>query len=132
MHLRLACAGDELAVAKVHVRSWQEAYAGLLPDSLLNALDPAQRASRYTFDAEDRSTILAVEAGALCQTGSPTGAGRRQSLRPIWVQMHTLLPCGSANTTNRGLFSSDTRVPPAARPASIRSLAISGGTRTSR
>lgn len=49
MLLRRAEVGDEPAVAAVHVRSWQVAYRGLLPDAYLDALDPAARAKRYTF-----------------------------------------------------------------------------------
>lgn len=66
MYLRPASPGDELVVADIHVRSWQEAYAKLLPAQLLNALDPAQRAARYTFDDENRVTILAVEEDRVC------------------------------------------------------------------
>jgi GNAT superfamily N-acetyltransferase len=47
--LRRAEPGDEYAVAQVHVRSWQVAYEGLLPDEYLDALEPAARAARYTF-----------------------------------------------------------------------------------
>lgn len=61
--LRRAVAGDELAVAAVHVRSWQAAYAGLLPAEGLAALTPADRARRYTF--ETVPTVLAEENGAI-------------------------------------------------------------------
>lgn len=74
MDFRLARHGDELVVADLHVRSWQKAYAGLLPASLLNALDPVQRAGGYTFD-DDRVTVLAVQDG--CVRGfAMTGAAR--------------------------------------------------------
>ena len=66
MDLRLARPGDERVVAGIHVRSWQEAYAGLLPASVLNALDPAQRATRYTFGDENTATVLAVDDGRVC------------------------------------------------------------------
>ena len=56
----------KLAVASVHVRSWQEAYAGLLPASVLDSLDPVRRAARYTFGADDRATVVAVEDGRVC------------------------------------------------------------------
>jgi GNAT superfamily N-acetyltransferase len=67
VELREAQRGDELAVAEVHVRSWQEAYRGLMPDEYLDALDPRDRATRYTFEAADPAaptTVLAVRAGA--------------------------------------------------------------------
>ncbi|MGH2938550.1 MAG: GNAT family N-acetyltransferase [Solirubrobacterales bacterium] len=63
IRLREARRGDELAVAGVHVRSWQEAYRGLMPDEYLDALDPRDRAARYTFESGDPAaptTVLAV------------------------------------------------------------------------
>jgi ribosomal protein S18 acetylase RimI-like enzyme len=65
VELRDARHGDELAVAELHIRSWQEAYRGLLPDEFLAALDPAARAARYRFEAtEDGAmrTLLAMSA----------------------------------------------------------------------
>lgn len=66
MDLRLARPGDERVVADIHVRSWQQAYSGLLPAAVLEALDPAQRATRYTFGAENIVTVLAIEDGRVC------------------------------------------------------------------
>jgi GNAT superfamily N-acetyltransferase len=53
-----------MAVADVHVRSWQVAYRGLLADAYLDGLRPEDRASRYVFDrsaAEGPETLLACE-----------------------------------------------------------------------
>lgn len=61
--LREARRGDELAVAELHVRSWQEAYRELMPAEFLAALDPRDRARRYTFGASGPAaptTVLAV------------------------------------------------------------------------
>ena len=63
MLLRPARPGDEMAVARVHVRSWQVGYRGLLPDDYLNGLRPEDRAARYTFGSPDASvphTTLAI------------------------------------------------------------------------
>jgi GNAT superfamily N-acetyltransferase len=63
VELREARRGDELAVADVHVRAWQEAYRGLIPAEFLDDLDPRDRASRYTFEGDDPgapTTVLAV------------------------------------------------------------------------
>jgi GNAT superfamily N-acetyltransferase len=59
---------DAAAVAGVHVRSWQAAYRGLIPDAYLDALRPEDRMSRYTFGSTDPgvpSTIVAVEDGVI-------------------------------------------------------------------
>ncbi len=66
LDLRDARRGDELAVAELHVRSWQEAYRGLMPEEFLDGLDPRDRASRYTFESRDGvapHTVLAVVGG---------------------------------------------------------------------
>jgi ribosomal protein S18 acetylase RimI-like enzyme len=66
VELREARRGDELAVADVHVRAWQEAYRGLMPDEHLDALDPRERARRYTFEVEDPAaptTVVAIVGG---------------------------------------------------------------------
>lgn len=63
MQLRRAVPGDEPSVAEVHVRSWQVAYRGLLPDAYLDALRPAERARCYTFSAEEQEapeTLVAL------------------------------------------------------------------------
>ena len=54
VRLREARRGDELAVAELHVRSWQEAYRELMPAEFLAALDPRERAGRYTFEGGTR------------------------------------------------------------------------------
>lgn len=74
MLLRPARPGDELAVARVHVRSWQAGYRGLLPDAFLDGLRPEDRARRYTFGAADPAlpqTLVAIgdAAGDAGDTG---------------------------------------------------------------
>ena len=62
IELREARRGDELAVAEVHVRSWQEAYRELMPAEFLDGLDPRDRAGRYQFEGgeEAPTTVVAV------------------------------------------------------------------------
>ncbi|MGI8564688.1 MAG: GNAT family N-acetyltransferase [Candidatus Dormibacter sp.] len=45
--IRHAQPGDEEAIARVHVASWQSAYAGLLPAGYLDALDWRRRAEQW-------------------------------------------------------------------------------------
>jgi len=66
MEIRPALPEDAMAVARVHIRSWQAAYRGLLPDRYLNALRPEDRAWHYDFthaDAANPHTLLATDAG---------------------------------------------------------------------
>ena len=65
MLLRPAEPADALAVARVHVRSWQAAYRSLLPDDYLNQLRPEDRAPKYNFGGTDPAqpyTIVATVA----------------------------------------------------------------------
>jgi GNAT superfamily N-acetyltransferase len=53
-----------MEVARVHVRSWQVAYRGLLPEAYLDQLRPEDRAARYDFGSGDLlkpQTMVAVE-----------------------------------------------------------------------
>lgn len=69
MLLRAAESADAMSVARVHVRSWQSAYRGLLPDEYLDQLRPEDRAQRYDFEArhpQKPQTLVAIEAGSIC------------------------------------------------------------------
>jgi GNAT superfamily N-acetyltransferase len=68
MYIRVAEPSDAMAVARVHVRSWQVAYRSLLPDVYLARLRPEDRAERYDFASADPAsptTILATEGNAV-------------------------------------------------------------------
>ncbi len=45
--VRPARPGDADAIGEVHVRSWQHAYRGVIPDTVLDALDPVRRAGLW-------------------------------------------------------------------------------------
>lgn len=62
--LRRAAGADAAAVAAMHVRAWQTAYRGIVPDPFLDSLDVAARAGRYSFDRTgpgDPETWIAVD-----------------------------------------------------------------------
>jgi GNAT superfamily N-acetyltransferase len=68
--IRAACVADAAQIAVVHVRSWQGAYRGLLPQAYLDGLDVAQRVGRWERSLAERSVgragVLVAEAdGAL-------------------------------------------------------------------
>lgn len=58
--VREAGIADVAQVAQIHVRSWQVAYQGLLPEELLAQLDPKQRAERWSRAVIDGDPILLV------------------------------------------------------------------------
>ena len=45
--IRPAAESDAADIARVHVRSWQEAYAGIVPEAYLDAMDAGERASQW-------------------------------------------------------------------------------------
>ena len=60
--VRLAEPCDALAVARVHVRSWQAAYRGHMPDTFLDSLRPEDRVTRYDFATRDPNLPRTVVA----------------------------------------------------------------------
>jgi hypothetical protein len=74
--------GDAAQVARVHVRSWQVAYRGLLPDEYLDSLRAEDRAAQYTFAllGPDRpATTVALEGDEIygfATTGPARGAAQ--------------------------------------------------------
>jgi GNAT superfamily N-acetyltransferase len=62
--IRRATPGDVIAVATVHVRSWQAAYRGLMPDEVLDGLSVERRAGmwRSVLQTELASIYLLPEA----------------------------------------------------------------------
>jgi ribosomal protein S18 acetylase RimI-like enzyme len=70
MDIRPARIEDVPEIAVVHVRSWQAAYGGLLPQAYLDGLDPSQRIGQWeqSLSAPDRSygeTVVADAGGGL-------------------------------------------------------------------
>jgi GNAT superfamily N-acetyltransferase len=65
--IRVALPADAPEVARLHVRSWQAAYRGLLPEEFLAGLDPTRRAAHYAFgrDGSTAHTWVAQEDGRL-------------------------------------------------------------------
>jgi len=64
MWIRRATADDAAAIAVVHVRAWQAAYRGLLPQDHLDSLDPQRRAKMWAgiLAAQDRPRAATVVA----------------------------------------------------------------------
>jgi GNAT superfamily N-acetyltransferase len=69
IHVRDAEPVDAMAVARVHVRAWQAAYRGLLPDEYLDGLRPEDRATSYTlggFEHDHPTTIVTLVHETIC------------------------------------------------------------------
>jgi ribosomal protein S18 acetylase RimI-like enzyme len=58
--IRPAAASDVDAIARLHVRSWQTAYRGHMPQAHLDRLDPAKRAALWSQTIEQPATLVLV------------------------------------------------------------------------
>jgi ribosomal protein S18 acetylase RimI-like enzyme len=70
-HVRRAGIEDAPDIAAVHVRSWQGAYRGLLPQDYLDQLDPASRLKVWedaalNADWPRNGVLVAVLDGSIC------------------------------------------------------------------
>ena len=68
VQLRHAEPTDAIAVALVHVRTWQAAYRKLMPDEYLDQVRPEDRAKKYNFGSLDPlkpHTIVLTESGVI-------------------------------------------------------------------
>ena len=63
--IRRATAADAAAIAGVHVRSWQWAYRGIVPDEVLDGMSLAEREERWRewFTHDDGSEAFVADEG---------------------------------------------------------------------
>jgi GNAT superfamily N-acetyltransferase len=76
--IRPVTARDALAVARVHVRAWQEGYRGLIDREYLDGLRAEDRAQRYTFGTDDppAPTTFVAEIDGVVRGFATIGAGQ--------------------------------------------------------
>jgi ribosomal protein S18 acetylase RimI-like enzyme len=83
--IRVAAADDAHGLARMHVSSWRETYAGILPEKMLSSLSVEGRAAAWAKimrePTTERSTVvyLAEHEGTIIGFGS-CGAQRTESL----------------------------------------------------
>ena len=90
MDIRRALPDDALGVATVHVRSWQAAYRGLLPDVYLDQLDVERRRVGWARTIEEtewprNGTLVATKANANVVGFAHVGPARDDDLDPAVV-----------------------------------------------
>jgi ribosomal protein S18 acetylase RimI-like enzyme len=113
MLIRPATINDAVALADVHVRTWQAAYADILPAGYLATLDPAARVEPWrqrldgrvppaeTFVADHHGIITGfVSVGAFRYADDATSAGDAAEVYAIYVD-----PDSWSTGTGRALMS---------------------------
>jgi GNAT superfamily N-acetyltransferase len=90
MEIRRALADDALGVATVHVRSWQAAYRGLMPDGYLDQLDVERRRAGWErsiaeTDWPRSGTLVATEANGNVVGFAHIGPARDDDLDPAVI-----------------------------------------------
>lgn len=76
LRIRPASVDDAASIARVHVETWQSAYAGILPDEYLIGLDIADETRKWrTLLAGDRADTVALVAECTEETGRRTVVG---------------------------------------------------------
>jgi GNAT superfamily N-acetyltransferase len=86
LRIRIATPDDAQALARMHIASWHETYAGILPDKMLTSLSVEARAAAWSQIMREpstaRSTViyLAEHKGTIIGFGA-CGAQRTENLR---------------------------------------------------
>ena len=76
MTIRDATVADAQAIGEVHVRSWQAAYAGLIPADFLAGLSVQARAASWARLIADGGSVLVAEDDGVIVGFAAYGPGR--------------------------------------------------------
>ncbi len=83
--IRPASPADAAGIADVHVRSWREAYTGIVPDDYLAGLDPTQRTPVWTENLrrgpDEHVHTWVAERAARIVGFATIGPGRDEDVR---------------------------------------------------
>ena len=76
LSVRRATAADARGIARVHVRSWREAYAGVFSPHLLENLDVGTRAARWERIIAGGTEVWVAESGGRIVGWASAGPSR--------------------------------------------------------
>jgi ribosomal protein S18 acetylase RimI-like enzyme len=88
--IRLARPEDAAAIATVHVRSWQEAYQGLMPADFLANLSVQRREEQWKRSLEFDQIILVCEEGSEVVGFASAGKSPDDDLPPYTAELYTI------------------------------------------
>lgn len=101
-NIRGATIEDAAHIARVHVASWRETYAGIVPEGVLASLSVDERAAAWLERiVEGKFVILVAEAaGAVC--GFASGGPAREGLSGFEGEIYALYVLHSAQKQGTG------------------------------
>jgi ribosomal protein S18 acetylase RimI-like enzyme len=67
--IRLATLSDVDEIARLHVKAWQSAYRGQMPDAYLDGLDSSKRAALWSKAIAEPATLVLVATAAEALVG---------------------------------------------------------------
>ncbi len=89
VRFRYATPADAVALGLAHVEAWRESYAGLVPDTVLTALDPRLRAAMWRdVLAKGGAVHLAERDGAII--GFASGGPQRDASLPYSAEIRAI------------------------------------------
>ncbi len=83
--VRAASADDAAAIARLHVRAWEAAYRGLIPDAVLAELSVERTEARWRMTLSSDGTLVAERDGELVGFLLQTHQGRSGEIASIYV-----------------------------------------------
>jgi GNAT superfamily N-acetyltransferase len=110
VRIRQARVADARQIGLVHVRSWQGAYQGLVPQDYLDQLDPASRAAgwRRTLSRPDeRAGVFVAESGEEIVGFASAGRSRDEDASAATGELYAIymLPQRWGRGAGRALMS---------------------------
>ena len=89
---RPATVADTDAIGALHVRAWDAAYRGLLPDSLLDAMDARVQAAAWTrvLRPESRTRLLVADRDGMVVGFAAYGPNREPDLDPKVGELYAI------------------------------------------
>lgn len=103
--IRLATADDARVIGELHVRSWQAAYRGIVPDEVLDALDPAERVRTWRERIErpqEEVRVWVIERDGRVIGFASTGLCRDGDVPPQTAEVYAIYLDPDAFSTGAG------------------------------
>ena len=93
LSIRQARPADAADLARIYIESWHDAYAGILPHSLLSAMSHKGQAARWQQTMRGPGAVLIAEDAKIGPIGLASLGPARDKGLPGWRDLYAL--CGS-------------------------------------